>query len=139
MGIEGKIAKILNTRELVLNRGSDDGVSVDMEFAVLEPRLSIIDPETKEPLGELEREKIRVRVFETHPKFSLARTYETYRELNRDEGILGRFRSQSYYVTQVKRLNTSGAPAYQEGVANVNVGDIATQVPGPVPKVSKKD
>ena len=139
MGIEGKIAKILNTRELVLNRGSDDGVSVDMEFAVLEPRLSIVDPETQEPLGELEREKIRVRVFETHPKFSLARTYETYRELNRDRGLLGGFSAQSYYVTQVKRLNTSGAPAYQEGVANVNVGDIATQVPGLVPNSSEKD
>ena len=139
MGIEGKIAKILNTRELVLNRGSDDGVSVDMEFAVLEPRLSIIDPETKEPLGELEREKIRVRVFETHPKFSLARTYETYRELNRDEGILGRFSPQSYYVTQVKRLNTSGAPAYQEGVANVDIGDIATQIAKSASNVATKD
>ena len=139
MGIEGKIAKILNPRELVLNRGSDDGVSVDMEFAVIEPRLSIIDPETQEPLGELEREKIRVRVFETHPKFSLARTYETYRELNRDRGLLGGFSAQSYYVTQVKRLNTSGAPAYQEGVANVNIGDIATQVPGLVPNASEKD
>ena len=139
MGIEGKIAKILNTRELVLNRGSDDGVSVDMEFAVLEPRLSIIDPETQEPLGELEREKIRVRVFETHPKFSLARTYETYRELNRDRGLLGGFGPQSYYVTQVKRLNTSVAPAYQEGVANVNIGDIATQVPRLVPNANKKD
>ena len=139
MGIEGKIAKILNTRELVLNRGFDHGVSVDMEFAVLEPRLSIIDPETQEPLGELEREKIRVRVFETHQKFSLARTYETYRELNRDRGSLGGFSAQSYYVTQVKRLNTSGAPTYQEGVANVNIGDIATQVPGLVPNASEKD
>lgn len=131
MGIEGRIAKVLNTRELVLNRGSDDGVLVNMEFAVVEPRLSIIDPETEEPLGELEREKVRVRVVETHPKFSLARTYETYRELNRERGILGGLGPQSYYVTEVKRLNTSGAPAYQEGIANVDIGDMATQVARP--------
>ena len=53
--------------------------------------------------------------------------------------MLGGFSAQSYYVTQVKRLNTSGAPAYQEGVANVNIGDIATQVPGLVPNASEKD
>ena len=139
MGIEGKIAKVLNTRELVLNRGSDDGVLVDMEFAVIEPRLIIVDPETEETLGEIEREKIRVRVFETHPKFSLARTYETYQELNRDRGILGGFGPQSNFVTQVKRLNTSGAPAYQEGIANVDIGDTAAQVLGPVPNVTAKE
>ena len=136
MGIEGKIADILNTRELVINRGSDHGVAPNMEFAIMEPHLSIVDPDTQEPLGDLEREKIRVRVFEAHPKFSLARTYETYQELNHNKGL---FSPQSYYVTQVKRLNTSGAPAYQEGVANVNIGDPATQVPSLISNATRKD
>ena len=138
MGIEGKIAKILNTRELVLNRGSDDGVSVDMEFAVLEPRLSIVDPDTQELLGDLEREKVRVRVFETHPKFSLARTYETYQEIN-PESALSIGRQISPYLTKVKRLNTHNTSVDLAGVANVHVGDIATQVPGLVPNASQKD
>ena len=88
MGIEGKIAKILNTRELVINRGTNHGVRPGMAFAVLEQQFGIVDPDTQEPLGNLDREKVRVRVSETHPKFSLARTYETYRELNRDRGCL---------------------------------------------------
>ena len=128
MGIEGKIAKVLNTRELVLNRGSNDGVIVDMEFAVMEPRLSIIDPETEEPLGELEREKIRVRVFETHPRFSLARTYETYQEINPDSALSNLSRAISPFVSKVKRLNTQMTAVDQVGIANVRVGDVTTQV-----------
>ena len=126
MEIEGKIAEILNTRELVINRGSDHGVVPDMVFAVMEPHLSIVDPDTEEPLGDLKREKIRVRVSETYPRFSLARTYQTYRELNRDRGaMLGGLSPQSYYVTEVKRLNTDGASDYQEGEANVAVSVIS--------------
>ena len=135
MGIEGKIAKILNTRELILNRGSDDGVTVDMQFVVLEPRMDIIDPETNEPLGELEREKIRVRVFETHPKFSLARTFETYQEINPDSAISGLARTLSPFVTKVKRLNTHGTAVDQIGIANVQVGDVAAEVLIPKPAI----
>ena len=140
MGIEGKIAEILNTRELVINRGSNHGVVPDMEFAVMEPHLSILDPDTEELLGNLEREKIRVRVFETHPKFSLARTYETFREFAPIDP-LGVFSEQARYITKVRSLNTNpdSFPSLSRGVVNVNIGDIATQVPDPVSNVSKKE
>ena len=133
MGIEGKIARILNTREIVLNRGSDDGVDLDMEFAVLEPKLSIIDPDTHERLGELEREKLRVRVFETHRKFSLARTYETYQETNPDSVLPRLAGAISPFVTKVKKINTNtDLPVVDQiGVANVGVGDVATEVSVP--------
>ena len=133
MGIEGKVARILNTRELVLNLGSDAGVSVDMEFAVLERRLSIIDPETQEPLGELQREKVKVRVFETYPKFSLARTFETYQEVNPESAISGLARTLSPFVTKVKRLNTQSIAVDQIGISNVQVGDVAAEVLFPKP------
>ena len=131
MGIEVKIAKILNTRELVLNHGSEAGVAVDMEFAVLEPKLSIVDPDTQQPLGDLEREKVRVRVFETHPKFSLARTYETYQEINPASAFTRLAGAISPYVTKVKILNTQETYVDQVGIANVQVGDVATEVPVP--------
>ena len=142
MRIKGKIAKILNTRELVINRGSGDGVKIGMEFVVWEPAMPILDPETQEPLGDLQREKVRVRVFETEPKFALARTYETYRETSSDNSILGSLGFQSRYVTKVKRINTRYAhdtSEYQEGVANVSVGDTVTQVPAQVSNVATED
>ena len=110
-----------------------------MEFAVLEPRLSIVDPDTQELLGDLEREKVRVRVFETHPKFALARTYETYQEINPESAITGIARTISPYLTRVKRLNLHTTAVDQVGVANVHVGDIATEVSGLVPNPHKKD
>jgi hypothetical protein len=139
MGIEGRVAQILNTRELIINRGSQHGVDLNMEFAVQEPRLSITDPETQEFLGDLEREKIRVRVSETHPRFSVARTYETYQELNPDSMWPRLFSSVSPYVTKVKKINTQNRIVDREGIANVNVGDLATQVPEPSSPIDNKD
>ncbi len=133
MAIEGNVAKILNTRELIINRGSQDGVELNMEFVVLDPALTIIDPHTEECLGQLEREKIRVRVFETHPRFSVARTYETYQELNPDSILPSIASSFTPYVTKVKRINTSRSTVDREGVANVGIGDKVTQLPSTKP------
>jgi len=61
--IRGKVARILNSRELVINVGSKDGVAVGMKFDVLEPkREEIKDPDTGEVLGSLARPKVRARV-----------------------------------------------------------------------------
>ena len=34
MTIEGKVAKILNSREIAINKGSEDGVKTGMKFNV---------------------------------------------------------------------------------------------------------
>lgn len=78
MPIEGRVASILNERDLVINRGSSDGVLEGMLFMVNQPNVPIRDPESGLALGELTREKIKVRVIEVHDKFSVAKTYETY-------------------------------------------------------------
>ncbi len=74
----GAVAALLNERELALNIGRDAGVAEGMRFRVLEKSKVIVDPHTKGELGTLQREKVRVKVIEVHPKFSIARTYETY-------------------------------------------------------------
>ena len=132
MGIDGKIAKVLNTRELVINRGSEHGVAPDMEFAVMEPQFGILDPDTHESLGYMEREKIRVRVFETYPKFSLARTYETYTAHIPSAYEQAELASRGRTVTRVRKLLTesSGQNAStigQEG-STVKVGDPVVQI-----------
>ncbi len=76
--LEGKVAGVLNIRELVINIGSLHGVKRGMKFKVLasEP-LEIYDPETGELLGKLDREKVRVKAVEVHERFSICRTYRT--------------------------------------------------------------
>ena len=38
MAIEGKVATILNERDLVINKGSSSGVAEGMKFGVMEKR-----------------------------------------------------------------------------------------------------
>lgn len=78
MAIEGKVAAILNERDLIVNKGSSSGVKEGMKFKVIGDEMPITDPDTGEVLGYLPREKIRVRIVEVHPKFSIGKTYQTY-------------------------------------------------------------
>ena len=46
MVIEGKVAKVLNSRELIINKGTDDGVEIGMRFDVQGSGLDILDPDS---------------------------------------------------------------------------------------------
>jgi len=75
--IEGQVAAIINERELAINRGSDHGVERGMKFEVLQKnRVPITDPESQKELGSVTVVKIRVRVSDVSPEWSIAETYE---------------------------------------------------------------
>lgn len=76
--IEGKVAKILNARELIINQGFEHGIKAGMRFKVVEESEEVVDPDTLEILGTISREKIRVKVADVQPRFAIARTYQTY-------------------------------------------------------------
>jgi len=79
--IRGKVARILNTREVVINRGTKDGVRRGMTFAILDPNMSdVVDPETGEVLGTIERPKVHVRAVEVEEKLTVAKTYRFHYE-----------------------------------------------------------
>jgi len=74
--IEGRVAAILNARELVINVGSDVGVVQGMRFAVLaESPIIVKDPLTGERLGQIDREKVRVEATDVHLKITICRTF----------------------------------------------------------------
>jgi hypothetical protein len=74
--IKGEVAAILTRRELVLNRGSDDGVREGMKFAVLNSKgLDVKDPKTGQVLGSVELPKVLVEVVRVQPHLSVARTF----------------------------------------------------------------
>jgi hypothetical protein len=76
--ITGKVAGVINERELTINIGSDQGVYKGMTFKVLSDKpLEVSDPDSGKLLGEVDREKVRVTASEVHPKFSICRTYRT--------------------------------------------------------------
>ena len=76
--IRGKVARIINAREVILNIGQEHGVRVGMSFDILTPRgLDIRDPDTGENLGSFQRAKNRIRVIQTQDKLALASTYRS--------------------------------------------------------------
>jgi hypothetical protein len=78
--IEGFVAQILNSRELVINRGGTHGVEKGMVFEILASQAqSIRDPETNEVLGSVDRPKVVVRVVQVEPRMSVARTFRSRR------------------------------------------------------------
>ncbi len=77
MALEGRVAGIINARELTINIGKDENVELGMKFKVLASEPFIIrDPESGKKIGELDREKIRVKVSEVYDNFSVCQTYK---------------------------------------------------------------
>jgi hypothetical protein len=75
--LRGKVARILDTRNLVINLGATHGVVVGMYFDVLDPKgEDIRDPDTQEILGSLERPKVRVQIVKAEDRISVASTFK---------------------------------------------------------------
>lgn len=78
--IHGKVARVLNSREVALNIGSADGVAVGLYFDIMDAKgEDITDPDTGETLGSIQRAKVRVQVIHVQEKLSLAATYRQRR------------------------------------------------------------
>jgi len=74
--ITGQVALIEDDYTLVINRGTEAGVTPGMVFAVHSSEASVItDPESGRELGRLSREKLRVRVFDAQPLYARAHTF----------------------------------------------------------------
>lgn len=109
--IRGRVAKILNKRELVINRGSNDGVVLGMKFAVLDAKgENITDPETGDVLGSVDRPKVEVEVVRVQERLSLARTFKGRRVNIGGTGFgpaVSDVFSPPRYVTQYETLRTN--------------------------------
>src|SRR5438552_3832112 len=79
--IRTKIAKILSATRFVLAAGKEQGVTEGMEFIIYELSDPVFDPDTKEPLGQLELHKGRVRLIHVQERLATATTmkHKVYR------------------------------------------------------------
>ena len=134
--MRGKVAWLLNSRELVINIGSEHGVTVGMYFDVLSPQSGEIrDPDTDEVLGSIERTKVRMEVTEVQRKLAVASTYRSKRV-----NVGGSFGfgpiSQSLmppkWITKYETLKKSDRKPLKEDIDEedslVKVGDPVVQV-----------
>jgi hypothetical protein len=136
--VSGKVARVMNSRELVINRGSSEGVEVGMRFAVLERSGGAIkDPDTGEELGYVQRPKVQVEVTQVGERMSVAKTYRTHTvnvggvsALGYQLGEIGRMFAPPQYVERVETLKASDADwePLTEAQSLVKVGDPIVQI-----------
>jgi len=74
--LEGRVASILNARELVINIGADAGVKSGQLFAILAATpIEIRDPSSEKVLDNIDRVKVRVKAHEVRSRITICRTY----------------------------------------------------------------
>ena len=133
--IRGKVARVLNAREIAINLGTAKGVTVGMYFDIMGTYDEIEDPDTLEVLGSLERPKVRVKITQVQEKLSLATTYRK-EQVNVDSTIAhGPFTRALMQGDSITRYETLGAPRKITDTVKVednyvNVGDPVVQVIG---------
>jgi hypothetical protein len=135
--IRGKVARVLSSRELVMNVGCEHGVSVGMYFDVLDPKgENITDPDSEEVLGSVERAKVRVRVVRVQERLSIASTFRK-QKVNvggvgpvLDLSRLSRMYMPPEWITKYETLKTSETTweDLDEKESYVKTGDPVVQV-----------
>lgn len=127
--VEGKVAKVLNDREVVINRGKDHDVEMGTRFKIMET-VEIQDPDTGRSIGTITREKIRVKVVHLDQSISIARTYETVKIDGSQPDLVGEsiqrlFVQAGIPRTDVKRIRPSGD---NDEPVLVEIGDVVNEV-----------
>ena len=132
--IRGKVAQIINSREVALNVGSDHGVELNMLFDILTQKgFDIKDPDTNEILGSVERLKARVKVAMVRPRLCVASTYRTRRVNVGGVGLgLGRsglFEPPKWETrTETLKTNENVWDELSEEESYISTGDPVVQV-----------
>lgn len=125
--IHARVARVLNSTDLALNRGSDAGVEVGMRFAILsDAGVDIKDPDTGEILDSVEIAKTLVKIISVTPKLSVGRTFRRYESF----GIASALSRGS---VRTETLNSDESRAQQEldpRKSKVKVGDGAVEYNG---------
>ncbi len=137
VAIAGKVAKIISSREVIINRGDVDGVAEGMVFAILDPGArDVKDPDTGELLGSVYRPKAWVRVTSVQDKISVASTFRRTRTnvggtFPMDVTGLSRILMPPKYEDRIETFKTNEAPwePLNESESFVNVGDPVELVP----------
>ena len=130
--IRGKVARILNSREVALNIGTDQGVDLGMVFEILAPNGDVIkDPDSGETLGEVNLAKTRVQIKQVANRFSVATTYRSKRVDVGGSTLFQPPKWETRYETLKKQESfESAAEPLDARDSYVSVGDPVVHIPG---------
>ena len=118
---DGLVAKICNERKVVLNKGSNDGISSGDKFVVFNLGEEVHDPKTGESLGILEEIKGKGEVIHAQDHMCTIETYEFEMEPMPSSIPLTRWNPPPIFFQGEKRK------VYREFV-DVQCGDYARKI-----------
>lgn len=124
----GKVATLVNERELVINIGTVEGVRPKMKFRVLAAApVEVRDPDSGEPLGTIEREKVRVQAIDIQENFTVCQTYETLRR-GPLAPAMGAELLEAGGVRTLRRGDRGYVPPITEKESYVAIGDLVEEI-----------
>lgn len=133
--LRGKVARVLNSREVAINIGSTSGVEIGMKFDIMsDKREDIRDPDTNEVLGSIDRPKVRVTISHVEERVAVATTYKRTRVNVGGTDLLMSSFSRAFsppkWVERVETLKTSERTweDLDESQSYVKTGDPVVQV-----------
>lgn len=125
--ITAKVARILNSTDVALNRGSAAGIDIGMRFAVLsDAGADIKDPDTGEILDSVSIAKTLVKIISVTEKLSVGRTFRKYESFGIGSAL-------TRGTTRVETLRSDESSLQQEldpKKSKVKVGDSVIQYTG---------
>ena len=128
--IKGRIIRILDTRTVIINLGTDDGITNDSYFNILGDPEEIIDPFTKDVLGKVNVVKAKLKALQAYEKFTIASTswisfsFKGTTSLNL--GISNLFETEKIDEGELKVAESEIQPWKARSESPVRVGDIIT-------------
>ena len=123
--IEGKVAQVLNEYEIAFNVGRTRGVRSN-DIADVVKRTKIIDPDSKQQIGDVAETLISTRISLVGEKFSVGRTYQGYGGGTNVFSLVATGRANRQTVTSIP-----GLPQVAFGPIYVPVGAEVVIQPGP--------
>ena len=125
--IRAHVARVVNSTDLALNKGSDAGIEVGMKFAILsDAGVDIKDPITNEVLDSVEIAKTVVKIINVKPRVSIGRTFRKMESYSIGRMITGD-------TTRVETLKSEESTVQEEldpSKAKVKEGDNAVEYTG---------
>lgn len=128
--VAGKVIRILNDREVVLNKGATSGLQEGDYIGIIDPATeNLQDPDTGEDLGGIRRYKVALRVSRVSERAAIAATYKT-RSVNLGgtggpTASISKLFAEPKYVSQIEklRLSETGSRPLGPSESRVQQGD----------------
>lgn len=127
-----RVVKIINSKQLVINAGTNDGVTENQLFRIVSPdenAESVIDPDTGENLGTLNLVKATVVITTVYPKMSIVEAPEKkvsgYSMINPTDTIMKNLAGERYIRPDLNIDPTEITGGFPSTDKTIKIGDLA--------------